>query len=398
MDRASVVVIGAGIVGLAVAYRLLKRHPGRTVLVVEREDGVARHQTGCSSGVIHSGLFYTPGSNKAALCRAGRTMLVEFCEAHRVPHRISGKLIVATSEKELALLAPLHRRGVGNGVSCRMVKADGIGEIEPCARGVGGLHVRDAGVVDYRVVAARLVERISARGGRVVTDAAVRQVSIGPRGAAVITSAGEFFGEGVIGCAGLEADRIARMAGAKPDVTVVPIRGDFFRVRIEAESLVRSMIYPTQDPDRPFLGPHLTKKVDGSVEVGPNAWLPWSRAGRGLQASFAAARVTSPPLVALRARMAARGPGQTWRARGKRGLARAIARITPQLTPADLTEHRFGVRAHAVHRDGSMVDDFLILDHERSVHILSAPSPAATASFALADTVIDRVERVLDWA
>ena len=398
MERFDVAIIGAGIVGLAVAYRLTKRFPGRSVVVLERDAAIAQRQTGSSSGVIHSGLFSTPGSMKAALCGRGRRALLEFCEAHRIPHRISGKLIIAATPREAEALDPLHRRGMANGVDCRMVESEEIAAIEPLARGLGGIHVRDTGVVDFRHVAQRLADRAAARGARIIAGAPVSAIRTEDNGLVIETDKGEFLAGGVIACAGMHADTIARMCGADPGVSIAPFRGDFFRLRIEAEQRVRSMIYPVPTPGFPFLGPHLTRKADGSVEAGPNALLTWSRAGHGVGIGEALARLTTPGLPALSARVALRSSGASWRARGRRGYARALRRLVPTLSAADLTDHRFGVRAHAVARDGSLIDDFLMIDHARSVHIMSAPSPAATASLALADAAIDRAVRVLDWS
>ena len=397
MERFDVAVIGAGIVGLAVAYRLTKRFPGRSIVVLEREPAIAQLQTGQSSGVIHSGLFSTPGSLKAALCGRGRRALLEFCEAHRIPHRMSGKLIVAATPREVETLDPLHRRGVANGIDCRMIEAEEIASIEPHARGLGAIHVRDTGVVDFRHVAQRLADRSTSRGARIVAGAPVTAIRTEDTSVVLDTAKGEFLVGGFIACAGMHADTIARLCGADTGITIAPFRGDFFRLRIEAEQHVRSMIYPVPCAHFPFLGPHLTRKADGSVEAGPNARLTWCRAGRGLDIRETLSRLGTPGFPALAARMAIPRSGESWRARGKKGYARALRRLVPAISAKDFTDHRFGVRAHAVGRDGSLIDDFLMVDHARSVHVMNAPSPAATASLALADAAIDRLARVLDW-
>ena len=398
MDRYGVAVIGAGIVGLAIAYRLGKRFPDRPVLVLEKETTVAHHQSGRNSGVIHSGLYYKPGSVKAGTCRLGRRQLIEFCEAHHIPHRIGGKLIIAGTRREVEELEPLYRRGLANGVSCALLGASEIDSVEPSARGLGGIHVRDTGVVDFRKVAERLAQRIAARSGKVVTGAAVTGVRPESKSVTVQTTAGDFTALGVIACAGLHADRVARMCGATPGVSILPVRGEYYRVREELEHRIRSMIYPVPNPDYPFLGPHLTRRSDGSLEAGPNAVLQWSRDGTGFNIGEAFGQLATPGFLAMAARHAKRGFGESWRARSKRAFAGALKKMVPEITPADLRERRTGVRAQALGPDGSFIDDFLFLDQPRIVPVLNAPSPGATACLAIADVAVDRLARTLDWA
>jgi len=394
--RNGIAVIGAGIVGLAVAYRIGKRFPEVPVVVLEKEQGIARHQSTRNSGVIHSGLYYKPGSFKSGLCRLGRRQLIEFCEAHRIPHRMSGKLIVATTRREQEELDPLYRRGVANGVDCVMLGAPEIERVEPSARGIGAIHVRDTGVVDFRIVCERLAQRIAARGGRIITSASVIGVRSDPKSVHIRTTNGEFNVEGVVACAGVYADRVARMCGAEPGVSIVPVRGEFFKVRVEMEQRIRSMIYPIPKPDLPFLGPHLTRKSDGSLEAGPNAILQWSREGPGFRFGSAFSQLRSPGVLAMAVRSA--GVGHPWRVRSKKAFASALRRMVPEISASDLGERRFGVRAHAVGRDGALVEDFLFLDQPRIVHVLNAPSPAATACLALADAAVDRLARSMDWS
>jgi L-2-hydroxyglutarate oxidase LhgO len=396
MDRFGVAVIGAGLVGLAVAYRLTKRFPDRRVIVLERDGGIARNQTAHGSCVIHCGVHDTPGSARLGLCRTGRSALLEFCEAHRIPHRVGGALVVATNAREADLLDALHRRGRANGVDCRMIAGSEIEGIEPQARGAAAVHVRDTGVVDYRLIAERLASRIAARGGVIRTGCEVIGSAAGGDGVVVRTTTQEVLAQGVISCAGVHADRVARACGVDPGVMLVPFRSDVYRLRVEAEQRVRSIIDRVPNPDRPFLGPHIARRADGGLEVGPNARLAWSRAGRGFDGREAIGRAVSPAFLGLSARLSRKRTGEAWRADGTKGFGAALRAVVPSLGAIDLADRRRGVRAIALQRDGSIVDDFLMVDGRRSVHVIAVPASGATAALALADAAIDRLGRVLE--
>lgn len=431
---APVVVVGAGIVGLAAARELAER--GRPVLVLEAEDRIAAHQSGHNSGVVHSGLYYRPGSFKARLCVAGREALERFCVEEGVPHRRTGKLVLATSPEELPRLDELERRGRANGLAgLERLGAGALRERHPEAGGVAGLWVPQTGVVDFPGVARALARRLEAAGGTIRTGARVERVEGGPpttrepgpaRGLRLRLAGGEAVEAGLlVNCAGLQADRVARLAGARPDVRIVPFRGDYRELAPEARRLVPVPVYPVPDPRFPFLGVHLTPTVDGRVEVGPNALLaPHRRAYRrgdplaaGLfrwrgrrsreRSSLRNDDRTAAPLRDLLETLAYPGfwclVGLHWRA-GAAEAARAVSerrflrdvrRLVPGVEAEHLRPGGRGLRAQALDRRGRLVDDFRIVQGERAVHVLNAPSPAATASLAIGREIADLVEERL---
>lgn len=391
-----VLVVGGGIVGLAVARRLQERNPAWTILVLEKEPGVARHQTGRNSGVIHSGIYYAPGSLRARNCRRGVELLLRFCEDHGVPYSLSGKVIVAADRAERGRLEGLLRRGETNGVpGLRMLGRAELREIEPHAEGVAALHSPTSGVVRFSEVAATLRRRFEAGGGRVLTGA--RVVGIGGSGgvARVRTTRGEFSCRRLVACAGLQSDRVARLAGDEPEIRILPFRGEYYRVRPERAGLVRGLIYPTPDPRFPFLGVHLHRNLDGHVDAGPNAVLGLAREGyrrRDVNLRDVAEMARYPGFRRLALREWRVGVDEIHRSLSKRAFTRRLQRLVPGIRPSDLVAAPSGVRAIAVLPDGRIADDFRILRRENRTHVLSAPSPAATASLAIAEQVAALVE------
>jgi L-2-hydroxyglutarate oxidase len=389
--RCDLAVIGAGLVGLATAHALVSRRAA--VLVLEAEEGVAAHQSGRNSGVVHSGLYYAPGSLKAHLCREGREALLHFCREHGVAHRICGKLVVATAPEERPRLDELERRGRANGLEgLARVAGDAIREREPHAAGLDALWVPEAGVVDFRALAAALARSIRDRGGEVITGARV----IGCRRAAeritLDTEAGPVECRALVACAGLQADRVALRCGLEPGVRIVPFRGDYRRLGAARADRVRGLVYPVPDPALPFLGVHLTRRVEGTVEVGPNAVLAL---GREAYAGGASARdlgdlASWPGAWRLGARMWKLGFAEARRAFDASAFARAAARLVPGIEPGDLEPAPSGIRAMAVARDGRMLDDFHLVEGDRMLHVLNAPSPAATASLAIGRWIAER--------
>jgi L-2-hydroxyglutarate oxidase len=384
-----VAVVGAGLVGLAAAMALAGR--GLTVTVLEAEDRVAAHQSGHNSGVIHSGLYYKPGSLKARLCVDGSRALFRFCAEEGIAHQRCGKLVVALHPEELPRLEELERRGRANGLEgVRRLPAGEIPEIEPHAAGIAALHVPETGIVDYPAVALGYARRIEARGGRVVTGARVAGVRRDGGGLVVETSRGAFAASLLVNCAGLQSDRVARLCGAEPGVRIFPFRGEYYELAPERCDLVRGLIYPVPDPRFPFLGVHLTRRVGGGVEAGPNAVLALKREGyrwRDVSLRDLAATASWPGFWRLAARYWRTGAYEVRRSLLKGAFVRDLQRLVPEIRPANLHRAGSGVRAQALDEKGGLVDDFRIVRSERAVHVLNAPSPAATASIPIGEEI-----------
>lgn len=388
------VVVGGGIVGLATAWALLERRPGARVALVEKEPALAQHQTGHNSGVIHSGLYYRPGSSKARLAVEGRRRLVAFCEAHGIPHRLCGKLVVAGDAKELAQLEVLASRAQANGVEAARLTPGQAREVEPHVSCVGALRVPGTGVVDYRQVAQKLGELVVSAGGELhLGTRAFRAVEDGDA-VWLETSSGELRARTVVACAGLHADTFARASGAPVDAEILPFRGEYYALRPERAELVRALIYPVPDPAFPFLGVHLTRGIDGSVHAGPNAVLALAREGyRRTDASLSELReaLEFPGLWSLVARHGLAGAKELARSLSRHLFGNALRNLVPALRDDDLVPAPAGVRAQAVRPDGSLVDDFLFVRSGRTLHVCNAPSPAATASLAIAAEIVGQL-------
>ena len=392
--------MGGGIVGLAVARALTRRRPRLAVTVVEKETDVGTHQTGHNSGVLHSGLYYRPGSLKARLCVTGRRQMLAFCTEHGIDVRICGKVVVAGRADQLAVLDELQRRGRANGLEgLRRLDPAGLTAVEPHAVGLGALHVPEAGVVDFRAVARALAADLQVAGGEVRTGAAVTALRPLPSGVAVDTTAGSVTARILVNCAGLHADRVAALAGVDPPIRIVPFRGEYYRLDPAADHLVRALVYPVPDPRFPFLGVHFTRRIDGTVEVGPNAVLALGREhyrGTRPQVGDVVDVLTYPGFWRVAARYWRTGAAELWRSAFRRTYAAAARSLIPDVQAADLHRAGAGVRAQAVSPDGDLVDDFSIVETPSMIHVLNAPSPAATASLAIGDHVAALVERHLD--
>jgi len=392
---AEVVVAGAGIVGLATAHELTSR--GHTVTVLEKEPEIARHQTGRNSGVIHSGLYYTPGSLKARLGTAGAASMRDFAREHGIPVDICGKLVVATRPEQLAALERLHERGQANGVPVRRVDEDEAREFEPYVSCVSALRVETTGIVDYVGVCRTLAELTTAGGGRLITGAEIIGVDARRDGVTAATTEGEHRADRFVNCAGLQSDRLARLAGLDPDVRIVPFRGEYFELKPAYEHLVTGLIYPVPDPTLPFLGVHLTKMINGGVHAGPNAVLALAREGyswRTVKRADVADYLRWPGLWRLGRRFWRTGLAEVARSLSHRRFLASLRELVPALPDDSLEPAPAGVRAQAVRRDGAMVDDFAYLRAERQIHVLNAPSPAATASLEIGRTIADEVEEL----
>jgi L-2-hydroxyglutarate oxidase len=393
-----VVLVGGGIVGLATALALLDARPGTSLVVLEKEAELAAHQTGRNSGVIHSGLYYKPGSLKARTCSRGRALLERFCTEHGVTFERCGKIVVATRPEEAAQLEELERRGRANGLSgVRRISDGELREREPEAAGVAALFVPETGIVDYREVAAAYAREIARRGGELLRGAQAIGVRRSSGRVVVESTAGAFEARVLVACAGLASDRVAKMAAMAIDVAIVPFRGEYWMLAPERTHLVRNLIYPVPDPAFPFLGVHFTRRVHGGIEAGPNAVLALAREGytkTSFDARDAFEIARWPGFWRMARKHWRAGMAEQWRSVSRAAFARACATLVPAVTADDLTPGGSGVRAQAVTRDGALADDFVIVEAERMVHVLNAPSPAATASLAIGE---DIAARALPW-
>lgn len=398
-DSYDTIVVGAGIIGLAVAREVLARRPGRRLLVLEREAQPARHQSGHNSGVIHAGVYYAPGSLKARLCVDGAARMYDFCEQRGIPLQRIGKLIIALDEGEVPALEELGRRANANGVAgMRRLDADGLREVEPHAIGVAALHSPNTGIVDFALVCAHLADDVRAGGGELRFDRQVTSVDAGGRTIRLGCAGGdEVQGARAIFCAGLWSDRLAVLAGADADPRIVPFRGNYLRLTPRKRDLVRTLIYPVPDPRLPFLGVHLTPRIDGEVLLGPSALLVGARDGyelRTLRAADILDTVTWPGTWRMMARWWRTGIDELRLASSRAAFAAEASRYVPGIRGEDLLPAFGGVRAQAVGRDGRLLDDFLLSATPRAIHVRNAPSPAATSSLALAGRIADAADEL----
>jgi L-2-hydroxyglutarate oxidase LhgO len=390
-----IAVIGGGIVGLSFAMQTSERFPRLRVVVLEKEAGVARHQTGHNSGVIHSGVYYKAGSLKARLCVAGAREVVEFCSRHGIPYEVCGKLIVATNSEEIARLDVLLAQGVANGLEgLRLLERAAMLDIEPHVGGVGALLVPSTGITDYAAVTAKYAEIAAARGAEVKTGAGVVGFDVSGNEVVVQTRAGDFSARYVVNCAGLYSDRVARMAGDDPGMMLVPFRGEYYDLDAARQELVRGLIYPVPDPRYPFLGVHFTRRIQGNVDAGPNAVLAFRREGyrwRDFDLGETMEVFMDAGFRAMARQHWRNGLSEFRRSLRKREFVRSCQRLVPEVRMEDMTPGGSGVRAQAVGTDGALVDDFRFVGRERFLHVLNVPSPAATASLPIGREILKMV-------
>ncbi|QDU93910.1 L-2-hydroxyglutarate oxidase [Lignipirellula cremea] len=394
MQTVDIAVVGGGIVGLATAWHATQRFPQAKVVVLEKETAVAAHQTGHNSGVLHTGIYYKPGSLKAINCREGKLAMQQFCEQQGVDFDICGKVIVALNEQELGPLQTIFERGQANGVRCEMIPRERLLELEPHAAGIQAIHVPEAGIVNYRQVCQRLAAIVRERGGEVVLGARVLSMEHRDGGVVLQTKQSDFTARQVVNCAGLQCDRVARLSGQKPAAKIVPFRGEYYELKPEAQHLCRTLIYPTPDPSFPFLGVHFTRMIEGGVECGPNAVLAFAREGyrkRDINLRDLAESLTYPGFLKMAMKHWRTGLGEMWRSFSKQAFVHALQRLLPEIRAEHLVKAPAGVRAQAVTREGKMVDDFLILETERVINVNNAPSPAATASLNIGRLIVDKL-------
>jgi L-2-hydroxyglutarate oxidase len=393
-SRFDITIVGAGIVGLAAAMALLKRRPDLRLVVLEKETDVAAHQTGNNSGVIHAGLYYKPGSLKAQTVVEGARRMVQFCQEHNLPYELCGKVVVATKEDELPRLEELYRRGTANGVSgLARINAQQIKEYEPHATGIAGLWSPNTGIVDYRAVTQKYAEIVKGNGGEVRLNTTVTGIEKWAEGLIVRTTTNEVHTRALINCGGLQSDLIAKMMGSTHGLRIVPFRGEYYELTPASQGLVRGLIYPVPDPRFPFLGVHYTKKIAGSVEAGPNAVLAFAREGYR-KSDFSPGHVLGllafPGFWIMAAKYWRMGLGEMYRSWNKRAFVAALQTLLPELGSDDLRPGGAGVRAQAMDRKGRLLDDFSIIEAPDAIHVLNAPSPAATASIVIGEAIVDK--------
>lgn len=389
------ILIGGGIVGLATAFRILETKPKGKLLLLEKEHGLGRHQTGHNSGVLHAGLYYKPGSLKAKLAVEGLRQMVDFCQKHKVPHEQCGKIVVATEKEELPRLEKLFERGTSNGLKgLRKLGPEQIREIEPHAAGLAAIHVPEEGIVGYAAVVEAMAGEIRRLGGEIRTGNSVE----GLRGAGgrwkIKTSTGEFEAKQVVACAGLHSDRVVSRSGMKPSAKIMPFRGEYYMIRKERQSLVRNLIYPVPDPQFPFLGVHFTRMIAGGVEAGPNAVLALAREGYGwgnINLRDLAESLSFPGLWKFMMKYPSICSYEIWRSINRKEFCRSLQKLVPEIQEEDLESGSAGVRAQAMSADGALVEDFSFVEGPGILHVVNAPSPAATASLAIGEEIVRRL-------
>jgi (S)-2-hydroxyglutarate dehydrogenase len=394
-----VIVIGGGAVGLATALQLINRNPDLKVILLEKEKVVANHQTGNNSNVIHSGIYYKPGSLKTRNCIHGYNLLLDFCKKYDVPHNICGKVIVATDEHELPLLKNIFDRGQQNGLqNLKMLTASELKEHEPHVAGIAGIYVPQTGIVDYRVVAEKYAEVFQQQGGEIKLGEKVVDIHFHTEKVEVVTENTTYSGKLVVNCAGLYSDKIARLTSSNVNVKIIPFRGEYYKLKKEKEYLVKTLIYPVPDPNFPFLGVHFTTMVGGGVECGPNAVLAFKREGykkTDINLAELGETLAWPGFRKIVSKYWRTGVGEMYRSYSKAAFTEALQKLLPEIKEDDLIEGGAGVRAQACDKTGGLLDDFMILEEKKAINVCNAPSPAATSSLSIGETVAELVEKRL---
>ncbi|MCF6361567.1 MAG: L-2-hydroxyglutarate oxidase [Cyclobacteriaceae bacterium] len=388
-----VLIIGAGIVGLATALKIKEKKPALSVVVLDKEDAIAQHQTGNNSGVIHSGLYYKPGSQKAINCITGYKMLVEFCDTHKIDYELCGKVVVAIDEAELPELEKLYKRGLEHGLKgLKMLDKVGIKEYEPHINGIKGFHVPQTGIVNYTLVAEKMAEVFKGLGGEIILNSKVTKVDKTNTSVTVHAGSTTYKASYIVNCAGLYSDKVARLNGDNEPIKIVPFRGEYFKLSKEKEYLIKNLVYPVPDPNFPFLGVHFTRMKKGGVEAGPNAVLAYKREGyKKSQINLGEFFETLawPGFRKVAVKYWKTGLGEFYRSYSKKAFTKALQRLLPEITEKDLVPGGAGVRAQACDKEGGLLDDFAIHESDRTVNVYNAPSPAATSSLAIGTTIAE---------
>jgi len=396
MKHPDVLILGGGIIGLAAAYNIIKLFPEKSVILLEKEQELAGHQSGRNSGVLHAGIYYRPGSLKAINCRTGKAAMEEFCVREGIHYKTCGKVIVAVNEAELTALQTIYERGKANGVKCEVIDRSRLREIEPYAAGIRAIHVPETGIVDFRQVCLRLGDIIRANGHRILTGTRVTGLQEKAGAVMVETTEGEFFPRYVINCAGLHSDRIASMSANSLPVKIIPFRGEYYKLKPEAEKFCHALIYPVPDPRFPFLGVHFTRKISGEVKCGPNAVLAFAREGyrrRDINFHDLIDSLSFPGFAKIAAKYWRTGIWEIWRSVSKDAFVKALQRLVPEVATAHLLPYPAGIRAQAVTAAGQILDDFAFLESPRVVNVINAPSPGATASLSIGRAVVERLAK-----
>lgn len=389
-------IVGAGLVGLSTAYYLKLRYPNVGMLVLEKEADVSRHQSGHNSGVIHSGIYYKPGSLKAKNCISGYSSLIDFADEHGVPYDICGKIIVATSKEEFKALDNIYERGVHNGLSgIKKISREEINEFEPHIAGLAGIHVPQTGIIDYPFMARKLKEILTENlGAEIRFDEEVIKINRDGREYKIETSKQAYSAKKIISCAGLQSDRVANLTEPENDLRIIPFRGEYYKLRPEKEYLIKNLVYPVPDPKFPFLGVHFTRMIHGGVEAGPNAVLAFKREGyrfKDFDLKDSLDTVTWPGFWTIAAKFGRIGMGEIYRSLSKSAFTKALQKLLPEITENDLIPGGAGVRAQACDKKGNLIDDFNILESENIIHVRNAPSPAATSCLAIGKTISEKI-------
>lgn len=392
-----IIVIGGGIVGLSTAYSLSRRFPHARLVVIEKENQWAKHQTGNNSGVIHSGIYYKPGSLKAKFANDGSRQMIKFCQENGVNYEQCGKVIVATNDNELPLLTNLYERGLANGLDISIIDHEELKEVEPYVKGMKAIKVPQAGIVNYKQVCETFVSLLKKRDAELYLNTEVIKVSEHDREVEVITNQKTFTASFVVNCAGLHSDRVTKMAGVKADLQIVPFRGEYYELKPEKHHLVNHLIYPVPNPDFPFLGVHFTRMIDGGVEAGPNAVLSFKREGykkMDIDLKDITEILQYKGFWKLASKYWKEGAKEMWRSFSKKAFVKSLQELIPSIQENDLVSASSGVRAQALQSNGTLVDDFFIVPGKRSIHVCNAPSPAATACLPIGKEIADRVPEI----
>lgn len=395
MAKTRIIIIGGGIVGLATAYDLANQYPDCRITILEKEPALAFHQSGRNSGVLHSGIYYKPGSLKARNCRAGKALMEQFCTEQAIPFQLCGKVIVATKEEERPILHDIYARGQANGVNCALIDRARLQELEPYTAGIEAVHVPESGIVDYKRVCLRFAEILEEQGHKIVTGTPVIGVNDNVQKVTAVTQEGAYSADYLVNCAGLHSDRVTQMTGMRSPAQIIPFRGEYYELKPQAEYLCRSLIYPVPDPQFPFLGVHFTLMISGRVECGPNAVLAFAREGYHLgdfNSRDLWETLRYPGFRKLAAQYWRIGLGEMWRSASKKAFVKALQDLVPAIQEEHLSEAPAGIRAQAIQPDGSMMDDFAFQESERIINVVNAPSPAATSSLAIGQTIVGKLE------
>ena len=401
MPNKDVIIIGAGILGLAAAFKLIEKSPKLKIILIEKEGGVSKHQTGHNSGVIHSGIYYKPGSLKALNCIKGYKMLLDFCDENDIEYELCGKIIVATEEKELSSLDVLYKRGIENGLTgMKTLTSEELKNYEPHVTGITGIQIPQTGILDYRIVSQKLAEIIISKGGEIRFNEEVKDIKISNGSSELITSSDKYSAKAIVSCAGLYSDKIASMVseGSDVDFRIIPFRGEYYQLNDRAKHLIKNLIYPVPDPEFPFLGVHFTRRMDGIVEAGPNAVLAFKKEGykkTDLNIKELFSTLGFKGFHKIAKKYWKTGFYEIYRSISKKEFVRSLQKLVPEIKESDLVKGGSGVRAQACRSDGSLIDDFLFQEKGNFINVCNAPSPGATSSLSIGETIADKVLKLL---